>query len=793
MNIHILNYNNYYNRIVKHETQLYDYLQYRIYVLSDTNFNPSDGINTTHIVGSNQNMYNGAGDYIIVESDGQIISRWFLLEANRTREGQWRLDLYRDVMVDYLDQIMDSPCFIEKATLAWSDNMIFNSEDMTFNKIKTSYNANNPELLLKDRTKCAWLTGYFARTTGEATTTLQGTVAGGSINANFSIDNIENWEYYQYVSSDYVVADYITGYTITALQNTFAIPAETTYIINNINPMTVTSQFATEAVDINTIFNNNNVTAFDLQEEFKNAQEEMRALANKIINNSGELNVLEELNDKIIIDESTGVYYRITINYTGQQASDNIPISSSPGIESNTLFGFMARKCINAGMTERTSLDNAFSIIGASISYYRIHLTALGTSNITYNIVSARQHLQDAPYDMFAIPFTNELKINAGTDDVFNTSVDVAKKVVANIIEKYSGSGGLYDVQILPYCPVEDFLPEILENEIDMSELDTSQYSYIVDSDENKVGVIFNGQSSNHRMYIPLGDNSIAITEPKIQSECDNYRFCSPNFNSAFDFNVAKNGGLSAVWVYMTCYPYNPYIQVSPEFNRLYGSVFNDSRGLICQGDFSLTVITDNWIQYQLQNKNYLNSFNRQIENMSIRNNVQREQEIWGAVSGAFGGAVSGAFGGAAIGSRTGSGIGALAGGIISGIAGARDIQLGEKLRREAIDFTKDQFGYSLGNIRAVADSLAKVSSITVNNRLFPFIEYYTCTNEEKEALRNKIKYNGMTVMRIGKIKDFIKEEQTYIKGKLIRIEGIDEDFHILNTIANEIYKGVYI
>ena len=57
----------------------------------------------------------------------------------------------------------------------------------------------------------------------------------------------------------------------------------------------------------------------------------------------------------------------------------------------------------------------------------------------------------------------------------------------------------------------------------------------------------------------------------------------------------------------------------------------------------------------------------------------------------------------------------------------------------------------------------------------------------------NKLKYNGMTVMTIGKIVDYIRPEETYIKGRLIRLESIPDDFHMVNSIADELYKGVYI
>lgn len=182
---------------------------------------------------------------------------------------------------------------------------------------------------------------------------------------------------------------------------------------------------------------------------------------------------------------------------------------------------------------------------------------------------------------------------------------------------------------------------------------------------------------------------------------------------------------------------------------------------------------------------------------MEINNSVQKEREAWqtaaGAISSAFGGATSGALIGGPVGGPIGGVVGGLIGAGASVAGGLRDIELNNKLRNEAIDFSKDNFGYQLGNIKALPDNLTKVSSFNQNNKLFPILEYYTCTETEKQALINKIKYNGMTVMRIGTISEFMKDEPTYIKGQLIRLETIKEDTTYINEIANEINKGVFI
>ena len=188
---------------------------------------------------------------------------------------------------------------------------------------------------------------------------------------------------------------------------------------------------------------------------------------------------------------------------------------------------------------------------------------------------------------------------------------------------------------------------------------------------------------------------------------------------------------------------------------------------------------------------------------MEVKNNVARFQEVFGAVAGTVQGAVQGAMGGS-IGGAGGAIAGAVVGAGASAAGGILDYQMNELLRNEAMDYTKDLFGYTLGNIQALPNTISKISAFNANNKVFPVLEYYTATDREKEALINKVAYNGMTTMVIGKIVDYITNwtidfngktysSKGYIKCQLIRMEGIEDDYHIINSIAGELNKGVYI
>ena len=114
--------------------------------------------------------------------------------------------------------------------------------------------------------------------------------------------------------------------------------------------------------------------------------------------------------------------------------------------------------------------------------------------------------------------------------------------------------------------------------------------------------------------------------------------------------------------------------------------------------------------------------------------------------------------------------------------------------QEENRDYARDRFNYSLQNMQAIPSGLSKTSAFVYNTRVWPFLEVYTCTDIEKEAFENKIKYDGMTIMAIGKLGDYIdNSEKHYFRGRLIRIESLEDDSHIANEIYNEMNKGVYL
>ena len=290
-------------------------------------------------------------------------------------------------------------------------------------------------------------------------------------------------------------------------------------------------------------------------------------------------------------------------------------------------------------------------------------------------------------------------------------------------------------------------------------------------------------------------------TETKIKNECDFQRIVSPNYNGMFQFKQCRlDNGIHYINIDCTYKPYVPYIKLNPDFSGLYGKDWNDSTGLICGGDFSIPMLNDAFVNFALNNKNYQEIFARQIENLDVNQQIAREQQqfqgIVSIATAGIGGGAAGAMAGAKVGGGWGAAVGGVAGaagGTVASYFGyEKDKDWLEQQQGESRSFAIDQHNYQLGNIRALPQSMSKSSPLSYNNKIWPILENFSCTDTEKDVLKNKLKYDGMTIMAVGTLTDYY-EEGGFVKGKLIRLPALREDFHVADALYQEVDKGFYI
>jgi len=815
MTLILLKYKNYFNREAKREDSIQAYMDNSngYLIVDDYDFNPADGVDTKVTIGGEGYDFIES-NYILVCDGDTIVSRWYIMDADRTRYGQYKLNLHRDVIVDYLDTFKNEDMYVEKATVRDESPLIFNDEGVQFNKIKQK------EYLLKDHTDVAWICGYIARKEFGGSGVPTGTI-------HIMAETLPDFTIIGPISS----FDFSNGQKVYSMEsNQMYIPVE---LFNTFDNRTITLYpgeasghfIQCDFVDLHKdpshygmhpgIFNQ--IEGRGTREQ---AIQDFIAKLNEGFYNSYSTDAINYSQYQDRIDEDD---FRLLSRYKDRyvQASDGLfKVTCTEEIIDDD--GEITDRAPGSHYTYNT-IKNAilhfrgtFTDVGVGIIKYKIVKRTVsivqvnsGSYDITIPGPYSRYQLKDAPYDMFCIPCPidkEEVTVKStGTESFSEITMTRTQAITfAQGIAEQLGTF-VYDIQLLPFCP----LSVNVDNNKVIDIVADSSYRYTMITQTvsvqtvNKGILIWSLASNGHIEELKTSEDIseiFNINNLKISNQTDKIRLCSGSYNSAFEMIPARNViegdteriGIRKLSADFTYIPYNSYIHVYPYFSRLYGDNFEDCRGLVDQNDKSISYLSDAWAQYQINNKTYLNSFDRDIQNMDTQRKYSRIQDIASALSGTVQGAAQGAL-------LSGSPAGAIAGAVGSAAAGAADYYVNEKLFEESKSYARDKFEYSLENVRALPQTISKMTSYTKNNKVFPVVELYSCTDEEKYLLAQKIRNEGMTVNAIGTIGYYIQNSWSYngvsdrgfIRGKFYKL-NVDDDFHLTSAIEKEMEKGIY-
>lgn len=785
MNLYFLKHNNYYNRRYKPITSLTGATVLG-YIYNVSNFDPADGVDTTQETA--YETFTDIPDYMLAMEGEEIVSRWYVVEAKRIRGGKYRLDLHRDVIADYFADIENAPMFIEKGYVPYSNPLIFNKEQMSFNKVKKH------EILLKDEYPCAWLVAYVATNdNGESPTNIEGSVVASDAAYDIEVPNqgdITAWEYYKYTTDAIGPGNELYSNTYNHLFHVYTIGDQSTgsYLKYSFDESNSTGVSRTAAqgttcinISVSNLVNNYNLYSGSINSKVNG---QIGTASTAYINN------INALDGKIIKYYSGGYKYsRIYVKTKTEHYNETY-------VSAGALYNNMKAWVEGAG---GTNINNKTLSFETDVTRYYIELFDI-TQNISakFTFDTTKQKLADAPYYMVCMPYGDFTLHITEEGTVYN--LPQTKEFAMDLMNSFvfNGQQWIYDYQLLPYCPINGLSASVddLSSDIYVENYTQPSIMKVMDGVGLK-SVVFLAKYSKFSTQINMANKpaynyltkvETDAVERKVKNECDLVRIASPNGSNSFDFSPQMNDGFDYIQVDCTYKPYSPYIHIAPDFAGLYGDNFGDTRGLIVQGDFSLPTLTSQWKQYEINNKNYANVFDRETQSLEFKEKYRRiEQGISVGASALTAGVSSGAM----VGGGLGAAVGLVTGAASLG-AGIADISISKQLYEEQMDYRKDMYNMNLENIQARPTGLAKTSAFTNNNKIYPFIEYYTATDVEKEALRNKIKYNGMTIGVIGKIMDYVGSTETYVKGSLITSD-ISDDYHTVQAINNELNMGIRI
>lgn len=873
MTIHLLKYNNYYNRYAKRLDSLEDYREAADILgeYSPIDFNPGDGIVTTQIV--NFAPIQAMPDYFLVTEDAEIKSRWFVIGASRTRGGQYLLSLRRDLVADYYEYIMNTPAFIEKGTLPndGSDPFIFNPEQMTFNQILKSRTP------LFDRTGVPWMVIYSDKATQLDVEMNDGGIIPENMFKVFDTEAgmkayYKKWEKYEEINKDnpiyinYYFRVYESGGILSygkfvAQENISKDSSGRDVISFSAVPVAnggfdgwntsstgvgffsgIRDNAPWDAVNYGKepmLQYDNDMYSMPTSGGFTRSLNSLGSTINKWIDeylaqNAGVDSNFDQLREESYDNERTGecpsycfvretgkIYnVRVQSNYTKGQETAFFYTGSSRGntldyhpVESVTNYIYSNYEIAGASVQPFTyrdgktathfdfarSMNAKVTTKGFNVSFEDITYQYNLIDKIVYKQKQIIKTALDTPYNMICLPYGSlSIKVStSGSNYTYTSHKETADLFATAVSQKYGNNNGVYDIQIVPYCPLN--LDDYYVNNqftVKNSNLDMTDDIQVYVSGVKGLETVFYAPNSSIKRSLSYSYN---ISNYKVQALTEFHRLEGPNGNGVFEFNAAMNGGISGFEAIQTLKPGSPYIHVKPLFNKLYGRQFDkEKRGLFCGGDFSIPQVSDQWLQYVVNNKNYQNAFDRQIENMTTNRGIERRMQDAQVLSGTLSAAASGATTGAMVGGGYGAVIGGSVAGIASFAAGQADKKYSEQMYQENLDYTKDMYGMTLENIKARPNSLYAAGGLNADNNFAPVLEFYQATPEEIQALRDKIRYNGMTIGRIGTFAEFLNNtEWRYTKGKVIQLSDGDASFPgsfaVANELGLELSKGLFM
>ena len=792
------NFNNYYNREITRFNTINEYIENDLlknnYAVRSTgnpidstengkivNFAEHDGLRTelTYNYDPNQDW---VPSYVIVDD---IQSRWFVIDYYKNRKGQYKLYLKRDTISDFKRLLTNSKAYIERASyLANPYPLIYNKDSDSFNEIKQN------EYLLTDDTKLNWYVIYMPNIDSEK-----------SISVPFTNSDM-------YVDSTYNTLDDIPYYTDSINGNYIGLRDNIhgNYYLSvdgvKIEYYTTNNKFVLkEGTDSNNIVSSLNTMSLNDKTNFI-------TLMNK--NKIDEKNVVLTNYNEYIKTTNRVIY--AAGNYYKQTSSLTITTGDN-------------EKVTKSDNADLYNLIRKYYIFTSCYMYKKWYLVITNIDKLNINtykmtLNSAIRYINGMPYKAIVLPHANrfvnsnitKLKLN-NIEYEFNSNV--SELLVNKLVETLKGSDFIYDVQLFPYCPI----PHTVNNDI---------IEFNVQSPTAGIDFInINNNSGNWSIALALPDANFSFNiantfiedkglmnnkELKIEHQCESYRLCSPDSSSIYNLDILANGGVEYFNVDCTLKPYASYIHINPNFKYLNGIDTDDYRGLVIKSDFAIPMVSNNWETYVQNNVNYQKIFDRQIQNMDVTNDITNKRSYWNIAGGTLTGAASGAYIGSNIGhgNPIGIGVGAAVGGVASLGGGIADIYYQRQLQQENKSYAIDSYNLNLGNIKAQANTLSKVDNFDYNNKIFPYIEFYSCTDAEKEYYKNKIEVNGYN---IDVITDDISKwyndndglyaniytnlQMNYLKCRLIKLNyNMTTDVltnNILNDLAEELNKGVYI
>lgn len=822
VSITLLNFESYYTRRIKLYNTISEYADYVITTYNNINFIYNDGVNTTQILNYNPAQYdNQEPTYVLIQDyDTGELSRWFVINSIRTRKGQYQLSLHRDLIADNIDNVLSATTYVERG---YCDDILdpafYNEESILIDKPLNSVYE------LRDDSQAAWLVAYVAGT-----------------NSAISKEKIDDktWED---TTVNYTTGQIIYQYEDTTNYDSFSSFWKAKLGISDINSSVIDTNVPSYATfHVHTVQDTGGSWEFSryIYRHYSVDINESRLVNSLYVSfsSSGARPDWEWVYSGDDILPDTGHFYTpdalTALNDITQSfpSSDLLRLKSIPSgyymINGVTYYlssedGYDVTKRRWPSDLDNSNSPQLMSILNNYFHFPNIDEGSISKSLGAYLYTISRQYRLTPSPTLSTSTFKISKSRNTGNSyDILCTPINVrgdrtiycnGKTYTADnainlykAFSQYWGTSPVYDVQILPFCPVSYITPYATdESQLRFNVKNmTAERDYTLTEEGIPVFYINTTDREFEINRVWRANNNIdSITFPnwstiggsymKTKYMAADYKLYSPNFNSEYVIPLMKNGGLNRIHVDMTCLPNQPWIRVRPVWEGLNGINYDDAKGLILGGSYSLTQLTNAWTEYQYTNINYQNIQDSTIQYQQAQYDITNQKNLISGALNTVSSTISGAVGGALVGGIPGAIAGGLAsaGASIGGLVA--DQYYDKKSQQLTIDYSQEQFALQTGNVKAQTSTISRLTAVNSNFKYFPQLLVYVANDKDIDALDAKWENCGMSIGRIGKLINYLNEgKNQFVKGKLIRNDNMHYSFDYYNAIGQEVAQGFF-
>ena len=782
-NLYLIKYNNYYNRLIKRSDYISDYLESDYIAFSDINFVSLDGVNSEQVINLKKDDLDIENyDYLLVQDiDSNTFTRWFITKAVKTRKLQYSLSLRRDLISDNWKALKNAIIKVNRGYTNISSPYFFNKEAIDVNTIPQS------QTYLKDDSGVSWLVAYLPKIASdvgvEKTLNSDGktytTTHWYEKKVNFQTSDLKA----DYTATrDEVRAALYNGRKIIgngAVKGWYRLMTGDKFWLINYNASSGTIQkkkidYISQYAQTQYFTADNDTFRGNWELFLSNLADSINAKTYAQFNNAYKRyndTIIEEIETDEETGESTTRYFKVAVTLEDADEENgmlNVNVSK---------LGTYIQSCYDNGSYHSGNINGiSYTIKPQTV---KVTFTETQLSSGFFDYSASRVNTNGSAYDCIGVPYKDEFGNGATVNGLYHDP-----ETMMSLMSQLSATWGtsvVYDVQCIPYRPSINIIGEL-----------NKEYDIIwKDGTKTPIGYVYYVQDINRTFNI---DVAINASDNKADYLTKHYKLIGGNYNSSFDLQVYENNGIDYFNVDMTLLPYNPWIKINPNFKYLNGKDFNDSRGLVLSGNFSISMLTNSFTEYQYNNINYEAIFNTQMDYTKYQQKEQLKSSVVSSMTSAVStaGQISSL---GALGGPVGMAIGAVSGavsGVASGLAGVYDISVQKRLNNKANEYTKQQYELNLGNIKSKPTTLAKVTALNINTKMFPYIEEYGCTNEEYEQVTKYLEYNGYSINAVGQMSEYLVSN-CYFSGSVIRFKNVSINNYILGELNMELEKGFYI